>query len=92
MVMKTLTYLGNSPRPFGIRLATGYRNAFNPAQDKTLTLSANDADALLSAEPTLWTEAPPAPVTYAVATKEKPEGKEVKKVVDVDEQQITPSS
>lgn len=72
---KTLTYLGNSPRPFGIRTSTGYRAAFNPATTQTLTLEAIHAAALLSAEPMLWTEVAPAPVV-----KEKPESKDVKKV------------
>lgn len=80
MVTKTLTYLGNSPRPFGIRTSTGYRAAFNPATTQTLTLEAIHAAALLSAEPTLWAEAAPAPVAYATATQKKPESKEVKKV------------
>jgi hypothetical protein len=77
MVTKTLTYLGNSPRPFGIRTNTGFKAAFNPAKDKTLTLEAIHADGLLSAEPGLWSEVlPPAPAPVPVI-KEKTEVKKV---------------
>lgn len=76
MTTKTLTYTGKSPRPFGIRVP-GYRTRFDPATETTLTLPAEHATSLLSADPNAWSEyVAPAPVV--TVAKEKTE---IKKAV-----------